>query len=240
MIKIINKLLGIFKVEVRRAQARPLKVLQGLLENQSRPIILDIGAHHGGSVRDYRQHFPDATIHAFEPSPEIYNILKKSTASDPSVSAHQLALSDQVGQLDFHLNRDSFTNSLLQIDDLAGDAWGDDVYRAKSVKSVDVSTLDTLCSQGVFDRITILKIDVQGAELKVLRGGKGLFENGKVGMVYCEIVLVPTYQGQGDYIEILDFMNGHGYSLYGIYDPWRKGNRLLQFDALFVNSRDFI
>ena len=124
MINLINKVLGAFHVELRRAYSNQFEVKRKLLRGKQRPLILDIGAHHGGSVKNYRHHFPDAIIHAFEPSPDIHSILKNTFCGDPDVILHQMALSDKVGKLDFHVNKDSFTNSLLEIDNFCGRIMG--------------------------------------------------------------------------------------------------------------------
>ena len=73
--------------------------------------------------------------------------------------------------------------------------------------------------------------------MNVLAGADELFRMTRVGMVYCEIMLVPTYVGQAGYVDIMNYLKGHGFLLYGIYDLWKKDDRVLQFDALFVNEK---
>jgi hypothetical protein len=81
---------------------------------------------------------------------------------------------------------------------------------------------------------TLLKLDVQGYELRVLTGAAGML--GDVGIVETELSVVSLYAGQPLLADILRALEDEGFALHAlepILRDWRTGE-LLQFDGLFV------
>jgi FkbM family methyltransferase len=200
------------------------------------PVIFDVGAHYGESVTDYRCMLPHSTIYSFEPDSQSFSRLKQNTAGLKDVYCFQQALSDNSGQADLYINSSSATNSLLPISDTATALWGEAVRTSSSTERVTTATLDSFCVSQNVDRINILKIDVQGAEMSVLKGATDMFSREKVDVVICEIITSPTYTGQNTLKEYLEFVENSGLVLVDILNPVRKKNRLLQIDAIFVRS----
>jgi hypothetical protein len=99
--------------------------------------------------------------------------------------------------------------------------------------TVPTQTLDAFCNEHQIDSIDILKLDVQGAEKKVLAGAVNLLNRRAIKTVYLEMIIAPTYVGQSRLDEIFKLMNDGDLSLVDIYDIGRSGPLLLQFDALF-------
>jgi hypothetical protein len=89
------------------------------------------------------------------------------------------------------------------------------------------------------DNIDVLKIDTQGTELDVLMGAIGMLSTGRIGVVYAEMIVVPSYKGQGKPHQLMGFLDGLGYDLLGLYNLWsRNDGRLLQMDAIFVRRQE--
>jgi hypothetical protein len=88
----------------------------------------------------------------------------------------------------------------------------------------------------LIDRVNVLKIDVQGAELDVLRGGSLLFASELVDLLYLEVIVSSTYEGQASIGAISSFLEERFYRLYDIDHLERVAGRLMQFDATFVSS----
>jgi hypothetical protein len=65
----------------------PFLAMQSLLKGYSSPVIFDVGAYHGFIARHFRSLFPDATIFAFEPFCESFQVLKQNTESDANIKA---------------------------------------------------------------------------------------------------------------------------------------------------------
>jgi FkbM family methyltransferase len=122
---------------------------------------------------------------------------------------------------------------------LDGDAGsGNGIYRentpfkfaAEKRKCVTLSTL--LGSDEGFD---LIKMDVQGAELDVIRGGRPIVRNSR--FLLLELQTHNYNLGAPHFEEVVSFLNGEGFGVVDIIDLMYSGDRLIQVDALFRNKK---
>ena len=73
--------------------------------------------------------------------------------------------------------------------------------------------------------IKIFKIDTQGTELKILKQGENLFKQGYFDIVFIDVMVVEKYEGQHNYLEILEFLNSCGFIIYNITSNYRELNK---------------
>jgi len=133
--------------------------------------------------------FSQAKIFSFEPDPESFDILSKKDVGN--VEFFNLAISDEVGTAKFYRNRISHTNSLYKVNLKSKDSVQFAKNRELTVPAnekeynldVDVKTitLDKFINDNTIENIDLIKIDVQGAERKVLSGGGGGSSESKSG-----------------------------------------------------------
>ena len=117
-------------------------------------------------------------------------------------------------------------------------------YTEKSSKqksiSVKMETLDYLMERNeLLSGSVLLKIDVEGAELDVLRGAEKTLAQAKV--LVLEICWgVPFTAGSADYIDLLLFMRGQGFELYNIIEGGgiMLHGRLTHADFIFIKSSE--
>jgi FkbM family methyltransferase len=155
------------------------KLIQYIVKKDA-PVIFDVGAHYGESAAFFKKLFPRAKIYSFEPDPDSFALLSYSAID--GVSYFNLALSDEDGTASFYRNKISHTNSLLKVNMKSRDSIGvtkaiaqnDAQYLEGFNAEIQVATmqLDSFSGQHSIDQIDLLKIDVQGAECRVLAGGK--------------------------------------------------------------------
>jgi FkbM family methyltransferase len=148
------------------------------------PVIFDVGAHRGESADYLKPLFPKASIYSFEPDSESFAVL--SAAAVEGVTYFNIAFSDADGTVSFYRNKISHTNSLFKVNLNSKDAIGiakattenDSKYFNGFNEEIKVAAvrLDSFAKQYSIDLIDLLKIDVQGAECRVLTGGSGLSE----------------------------------------------------------------
>lgn len=121
------------------------------------PVILDCGSNIGISVLFFKKIFPSARILAFEPDPATFALLQKNIDANtlPNVIAHQIALSDQDGEITFYNDPSSPGNLCMSIDP-----------NRMSKASVTVPT--KRLSSFIDREIDYAKIDVEGAEHMVM------------------------------------------------------------------------
>src|SRR5262245_7390050 len=224
-------------VEIRRRPTEPPEPnafgVQSRLIKRKDPVIFDVGAYDGEISRIYRQLFPQATIHAFEPFPDSFAAMDRKFLGDKRHHRHQIALSDRAGNATLHSNIGAPTNSLLPTHALGEQYWGDLVKTTATIK-VQTERLDAFCSQSRVPRIDLLKLDTQGAELAVLRGAGTLFDPRYISAVFTEILLVPVYEGQANFDEFVSLFYSRGYRLVDVTALIRINRELMQIDALFA------
>lgn len=134
-----------------------------LLQGKPVEVIFDVGAHVGQTTLSYLNHFPQATIHAFEPFPESYQQLCKHVGDDKRVKTHPIALDESAGKKTLYVNTVSDTNSLLANDQQAHHWVNPHALQSKSQIQVGCETLLGVCRQELIQRIDILKLDTQGS-----------------------------------------------------------------------------
>lgn len=192
--------------------------------------LIDVGANKGQFSIFSRYLYPDLVIHAFEPLAEEREICN-AVVSRPFV-VHPFALSDAAGDLRFFVTSRRDSSSLF--------AAGTNQYSAYGVRPVSETIVTTKRLDDVFEdwnleRPILLKIDVQGAELKVLVGATRALRC--IDAVYCEVSFVDLYTGQPRAEEIIVFLSEHGFSLRGVYNlSSTKEFGPTQADLLFVRQ----
>lgn len=205
------------------------------LVGEAASMIFDVGAHVGLATRRYRELFPAATIHCFEPFPESFASLERNVAGLGPVELHPVALAASEGEASFSVNRNSATNSLLASDQRGEVYWRGDTPTTRTSLSVTTRTLDGFARERAIDRIDVLKMDVQGAEYDVLAGADELLARQAIRLVYMELITAPTYVGQHRIRDYLERFDAVGYELFDLYNLGHSHGRLLQTDVIFVS-----
>lgn len=125
------------------------------------PRIVDCGSHIGLSVLYFKTLYPDSEILAFEPDRESFSILEKNIRVNnlKNVEVFNMALNDSKGLIPFYCESspewDSCGNSTVR-------EWGDRTgFRTDNVDGV-------LLSDYISTPVDFLKMDIEGAEWKVL------------------------------------------------------------------------
>jgi FkbM family methyltransferase len=184
--------------------------------------IIDIGANSGEFALLARAVFPSAKIVSFEPQADAFATLNKVMRKDPHFQSYQVALGETEGTAIMHIADFSPSSSFM-------------VASAGSVpQEIAIRQLDTFEDLIETNHCTIVKMDVEGYELAILKGGKKFI--GKTDYIYIEC---RTTELIGcSFSEIYDFLIGLGWEYRGAYDSVFSGNGKLQyFDALFYNLK---
>jgi len=85
--------------------------------------------------------------------------------------------------------------------------------------------------------IQLMKFDIQGAELKALRGATCLL-GGPTLLVYAEIWFNPAYDGAAIYSEVDLFLREYGFVLYDIFRPkYNRDGMIMWGNAIFLNLK---
>lgn len=203
--------------------------------NISNIIIFDVGAYIGEVSLIYNNIFDNPKIFSFEPFQESFLKLQENLKYYSNITPVNLAISDTDNILHFHSNSFAPTNSILPSDSNSDIIWRKDVLNTKEKIQVNSTTIDAYLEKNDFETIDILKLDVQGAEYKVLLGGEKAFKEKRIGLLYMEIITMPTYIGQKDIDEIISLLKSYEYFLYDLYNfSYTESGQLRQVDAIFI------
>ena len=174
------------------------------------PVLIDAGAHVGGYASFFLTHFPNGQAYCFEPVQAHFDLLQRKLASVNRVELFQFALSDFVGETSIY--RDAQVSGLASLSKRKLDHFSISMNIEETVK---VTTLDTFASQQSIEYVDLLKLDVEGHELKVLQGATELFSSHRVGVVQFEFggCNLDTRTSLRDFYF---FMTRYGFCMYVI------------------------
>ena len=206
---------------------------QGALGSLEVRTVVDIGANVGQFSLLASELFPAATIYAFEPLHGPAETYLKLFPPGSEARLFRAAIGSKSGEAEMHVSRRHDSSSLLPISaDMARIFPGtEEVGRERVV----VEPLASFLSVAEIAAPALVKIDVQGAELDVLKGFGALLREFRY--VYVELSFVPLYTGQPLADEIIAFLRADGFHLRGVHNLSVDGEgRAIQADFLFVRD----
>lgn len=205
---------------------------QQLLSALDVDLVADVGAARGGFASEIRSFGYRGRILSFEPLAAAFADLASASAADPSWEVRRLALGSTPGEAEINVASNSDSSSLLPMDERHVAAAPSVGYVA--TETITVSRLDDELRDDPARR-TFLKIDTQGFEREVLRGGAASLEHA-VGL-QLELSFVPLYSGGMLVDEAVALAYEQGFVMAaldaGFSDP---SGRLLQADGVFVRA----
>src|SRR5262249_15029949 len=106
--------------------------------------------------------------------------------------------------------------------------------------TVPVCTIDRFCTDHNIQTIDILKLDIQGAELRALHGASSMLAKQKISLIFSEVLFGPEYEQQSYYHEIAGWLMRFGYHLFRFYELRYNYDRSLDYsDAIFCSEPIF-
>ena len=236
MKKTINKTLALFGLRLSRTRNDVAhQTVRGLAKNEI-DIVLDVGANTGQFAKSIRRANYQGKIVCFEPLPDAHEKLKNHFVGDERVLIHpRTALGNVRGSVQINVSGNSVSSSILNLLPAHSDAAPESVY-------IDTIKTDIDCLDNVFaDYVTpenrvFLKIDTQGYEWNVLNGAELSLK--KIDGLLLEMSLVPLYDGQRLWKEILDRLEREGFFLWQIFPGFSDpiSGQSLQFDGVFYRK----
>lgn len=227
-------------------QTNTLPVIQELLRCD--PIIVEAGSYDGKDTQKLATTWPQATVHAFEPVPEIYELLKSNTAGYSNIHTYPYALigesflkqsaeySSQILSIPFHRahhpkkpGKPSQAGSLLKP---TGRLEVSPITYPEII-SVQGITLDAWAQRYRIDHVDLLWLDMQGVELDVLIACPQILKT--VSVIHTEVQFIEAYEHQYTYWQVKLWLEGQGFEMIGKdfkdTTSWFFGNAL--FKRLF-------
>lgn len=181
--------------------------------------ILHIGANRGGEARLYA----DAGITGYhvEAIPEVFAMLKARCATFASQHPIEACLHEDRRTVRFNVASNFASSSFLDLGRHAA-AYPEVTYT--EVLELQTETVDGLIDAGQVPRdVDFAVLDVQGAELNVLKGGPGFLASPALLGLMIEVSLDPLYEGGATFLALSRFLEAKGFYLRQILfneDGW--------------------
>ena len=227
------------KRRIRESRHRGDDGFRGALLSLDKDIdtIFDVGANIGNMSLLFLRWFPKATVYGFEPASAMFSTLNTSVAAagfSDRFHGQQVGFFDEERQAELHLASHHGANSLMETSEAYRKANPHIGTKAEEV--VELIRMDDFVSNAGLTRIDLVKIDVEGVEGQVLRGGRGTFKN-MVDAVIMEISFVRHEREEGNHVELFKLMHELGFAPALLFDIEQRGPeaswRLDQVDCLF-------
>ena len=229
----------IFGIEVNRyntAQSKAARIGVQLAYHEI-DCILDVGANNGGYARFIRSAGFSGNIVSFEPQADAHQKLILASRADPAWHiAPRMALGYTESKMEINVSENSTSSSLLKV--LPSHIESAPESKCIRTEQVDVHRLDTLGDSTInAARRIYLKIDTQGYEMPVILGAAGIMD--RIVGVQLEMSVIPLYEGQSLYQDLLVWFSNAGFELWGVEPGFmnKTTGRMLQFDGIFFRKQ---
>jgi FkbM family methyltransferase len=192
---------------------------------------VDVGAYNGMTFKAFFRKLKIREAHLFEPNPHTLKRLLENIKdiSIPVLRTYPLAVSKSKRTLKF-MKASSMTK------EISSDLDNETFFEAMSI------TLDAMTSIFTDGKINILKIDVEGDELYVLKGAKKLLQNNAIDIIYIEAGFDKFTTQQTYFLKIEKFLSKYGYRIFKIYEQvneWIEDGPVLRRANLAYMSEAF-
>jgi FkbM family methyltransferase len=202
--------------------------------------VLDVGANAGQFARYVTALLPQARVFCFEPLPGPFEQLRNWADSHgmngSRVIAINAALGDSEGEVEiFHHVEHTPSSSLLRSTSLTGGLYPQ--TRKQRTEIVSLRTLDKMVEDSSIQLVPdiLIKMDVQGYEDRVLRGGAKVFASARACLL--EINLDLLYEKQASFNELVSLLDGYGLSYRGnFHQTYGRDGHVIFVDAVFTRE----
>jgi FkbM family methyltransferase len=158
------------------------RVLKMNLGNVARPVIFDVGANIGKYSIMLVREFPTAQIYAFEPNNNTFNQLVTNVSSSVACINAGMGDEEKTEKIFTYSNNIASSHASIYEDVFRTFHRTDDILEL----DFQMTTIDIFCEREKITAINFLKIDTEGNELNVLKGGTKMLSEGKIKMIQFE------------------------------------------------------
>jgi len=188
-------------------------------------VALEIGAYVGDWTRSFKRTFSDAKVLMIEPQASKASALSRVKSELPNVEVQLALLGPRPEASVGFCELESASSVLVEA-----------ANKRPPTTHLPMTTLDVLTGGGPFARPDFMKLDVQGYEIEVLRGGTRALES--VESVLMEVNLLRLYDGARLFHEVAEFMGKLGFQVYDLCSLIRRpyDGAVWQADVIFIRN----
>ena len=187
------------------------------------PLILDVGANKGQTIRRFLDLFDNPTIHAFEPVEEAIQKIRENYSTHKNIFINNHALGDKKETKNFNISHRTENSTFHKFN--SNTKWlktrsrqynvGVNEY-VKKVEKVNIETIDDYVVKNKIEKIDILKMDTEGYEDKVLSGAINTLRENKIKIVLTELAFDNVRDKYLSFSDLEKYLVPNNYRLVGI------------------------
>ncbi|MBW8050454.1 MAG: FkbM family methyltransferase [Cytophagales bacterium] len=194
--------------------------------------IIDVGAANGVISKMFCNEFNNAKIYAFEPVKHTFKKLLENVKGIEQIVPINKALGNITGEANINLVNRITSSSLLSIQKKIDNDFFSAHLKKKGEETISAAKLDGEIPSKA--QVIIIKIDVQGFELEVLKGGINTLHRTK--LIVLEMMNHDLYQGVPEYYVIDEYLRSINFSLFDMIPSIRQNKKLYEWDAIYLNN----
>lgn len=193
-------------------------------------VIFDVGGHIGKWSLLAKSLFPKAQIHVFEPLLIHVEEIKKNLKEIDGIHIYNYGLGANEANATINLSDSTDSSSLLPLTKNMYTIFG---QKKTGEELVAIKQIDSLIYRNEIPVPDVLKLDVQGYEIEVLKGAINNLK--RIKYIIMEVSFVEFYRKQPLFDDTLIFMKQNDFQLYAFGKNTLTGKPILQTDILFKN-----
>ena len=195
--------------------------------------IIDIGSNKGQFILLIEKIYPNKNIYSFEPIKEMIDKQKKFFSYKNNIIFHNIALGSSTTLKEFLITARMDSSSFLKI---VSDKNKSKNYDIVENRNIQINTLDNLLINEKISHPVLIKIDVQGYELEVLRGANNLLK--KTDYLLLEVSKNEMYQNQPIEKVIVEYLKNLNFDILKS-NNWSKiqNTNFYQRDIIFYKKQ---
>lgn len=191
--------------------------------------LIDIGSNKGQFILLCLKFFPNPTVYSFEPIKEIFEKQKNFFEFKKKIYAFNFGIGNKNKNLNFFITKRKDSSSFLTYN---GSSRHNRDYLLTEKRNIKIRKLDQVLKNKNLIKPILIKIDVQGYELEVLKGSREILS--KIDYLLIEVSKNRMYNNQATEKEIVTFLKNKKFTMLKSL-KWMKikNTQYMQRDILF-------
>jgi FkbM family methyltransferase len=209
------------------------RVLEGIGWLLRRPgtVLYDIGAATGVYTLAAAKLTSVSQVIAFEPLADSYAVLEQRSREYPQIRCFNVALGDSTGEAAIHRSSWRNTSSFLDVSELTRQEFPT-AAELEEDEPVQMVRLDEVVGEHSLARPDVVKMDVQGFEPHVIRGGEATLRSARICIV--ELSFRPLYESAPLFDDVYPLLRELGFRTIGFVGGLNASDRSpLSVDGIF-------
>jgi len=207
--------------------------LENLIKDLHFETVLDVGSNKGQFILLIEKLFKNKTIYSFEPISEILEKQKEFFKDKKNLFYYNLGIGKKSEKKKFYITNRKDSSSFLKVNH---NIKGNNDYKIEEEREINIKSLDEVMGDRDILAPILMKIDVQGFELEVLKGSFNLLK--KIKYIIIEVSYDVLYSKQPLENEITKYLSSKNFKIIKKNSNNYKipNSNFLQVDILYKNE----